>query len=87
MTTLVLIAAIVCGIGLAIFGIIAESRIGKLKRELDTTEYYLNAKTEVARKQLLEIMELHKENRDLSAKLRNSYYRDKKGRIRKYQGE
>jgi hypothetical protein len=85
MTTLVLIAALFCGIGLAIFGIIAESRIKKLKRELSTTEYHLNVKKGIARKQHLEIKELHKENRDLTAKLQNSYYRDKKGRIRRYQ--
>jgi hypothetical protein len=92
MTTLVLIALLVSLIGLAIFGIIAESRISELKRERDelkhelaTCEYHLNQRNELAHRRQLKIIELNQENIDLTAKLQNSYYRDKKGRIRKYQ--
>jgi phosphoribulokinase len=92
MTTLVLIAAIVSSVAIAINWLIAESRIKKLKaereelkRELSITEYRLNVKKEIARKQHLEIFQAHKKNRDLTEKLQKSYYRDKKGRIRRYQ--
>jgi len=87
MTTLVLILLLVCTVALTIHAIVNKLRISELKRELASTEYHLSVKTNIARKQHLEIKELHKENRDLTEKLQKSYYRDKKGRIRKYQGE